>query len=541
MDQESSQSYTIYDLGYSRSLERNGASAGLAPATTSSILGTSTTGLFQGGLTNLIEGVSEAQGINSGQLTGQLEQVAGVLYSGKTSFTDTTAGYRFGIDESDNTYKFIMGTTGSSIDWNVTTANTLTITGTVVATGGSLGGFNIGSDYIRDVANSFGLASTVTGGDDVRFWAGATFASRASAPLRIYESGLIVATGATINGSAITNNDVFGNGADGDLTISSNTSLTRDTFLNDLTIDAGFTLTTAGFRLFVKGTLTIASTGVIGFNGVNGNNGNNGSGTSFGTGGAGGASLADGNLKGSEAGKNGTSGGAGGNGGSGNPGSNGTNGTAITNSFADSYSQAGSTGGAGGTGGTGGGTGGTPGTSGTISASFVRPYSSIFGVPMLDFTPGSSPAFLRYNGNAGGSTGGGGGGSNVVGTTGGGGGGGGGNGSAGGTVVIAAKTIVNNGSIQAVGGNGGNGGNGANAAGAGVAGGGGGGAGGNGGAGGVIVLIYQSLSGSGTITAAGGAVGTGGTGGTQVNGGGNGANGGTPSAAPAGVIIQLPV
>lgn len=53
----------------------------------------------------------------------------------------------------------------------------------------TIGGFDIGEDYVRDAANTFGLSSTVTGGNDVRFWAGDTFANRASAPVRIYEDG----------------------------------------------------------------------------------------------------------------------------------------------------------------------------------------------------------------------------------------------------------------------------------------------------------------------------------------------------------------
>lgn len=53
----------------------------------------------------------------------------------------------------------------------------------------TIGDFRLGADYMRDAANSFGLASTVTAGDDVRFWAGATFANRGTAPARIYESG----------------------------------------------------------------------------------------------------------------------------------------------------------------------------------------------------------------------------------------------------------------------------------------------------------------------------------------------------------------
>src|SRR3990167_10432725 len=54
----------------------------------------------------------------------------------------------------------------------------ITTSGGITATSGSIGGFSIGADYLRDVANSFGLASTVSGGDDVRFWAGAAFADR---------------------------------------------------------------------------------------------------------------------------------------------------------------------------------------------------------------------------------------------------------------------------------------------------------------------------------------------------------------------------
>lgn len=71
-------------------------------------------------------------------------------------------------------------------------ATSATISGTITATSGTIGGFDVGSDYIRDAANSFGLASTVTGGNDIRFWAGDTFSNRATAPLRIFENGSII-------------------------------------------------------------------------------------------------------------------------------------------------------------------------------------------------------------------------------------------------------------------------------------------------------------------------------------------------------------
>tara|TARA_B100000029_G_scaffold129488_1_gene122969 strand:+ start:160 stop:1443 length:1284 start_codon:yes stop_codon:yes gene_type:complete len=50
---------------------------------------------------------------------------------------------------------------------------------------------------------------------------------------------------------------VFGNGEDGDVTISADTSLTEDMYYNNLTIDAGKTLNPNGWRVFVKNTLTL--------------------------------------------------------------------------------------------------------------------------------------------------------------------------------------------------------------------------------------------------------------------------------------------
>ena len=48
----------------------------------------------------------------------------------------------------------------------------------------------------------------------------------------------------------------FGSGGDGDVTISADTTLARDMNYNSLTIDSGVTLTTAGWIVRVKGTLT---------------------------------------------------------------------------------------------------------------------------------------------------------------------------------------------------------------------------------------------------------------------------------------------
>ncbi len=88
--------------------------------------------------------------------------------------------------------------------------------------------------------------------------------------------------------------EYFGDGSDGSLTVSSaiTTTLTRDTYYNNVTISNNAIINTAGYRLFVKGTLTINSSANIQYNGSNGTAG--GSGASGGTGGAGASALAAG-------------------------------------------------------------------------------------------------------------------------------------------------------------------------------------------------------------------------------------------------------
>jgi len=55
---------------------------------------------------------------------------------------------------------------------------------------------------------------------------------------------------------------IFGNGSDGNVTISTNTSLSRDMYYNTLTVNSSVTLFTNGFKIFVKETLT--NNGTIG-------------------------------------------------------------------------------------------------------------------------------------------------------------------------------------------------------------------------------------------------------------------------------------
>ena len=306
-----------------------------------------------------------------------------------------------------------------------------------------------------------------------------------------------------VNAALVT---LYGAGFDGDVTISSNTTLVRDMYYNNLTILLGFTLNTNGFKVYVKGTLT--NDGTIGTAGNNGTNG-----ISFSSVGAGGATTAiavsvttpNGEIF-INGGPAGTAGGAGytGNG-------------ASSSAVAAASIYLGGLGGRGGTGGTG--PSGTPGTGGLISSI----YSSIDGKRYINaitesFWLGMYFPFCSISGSGGGAGAGGGAG------TGGGSGGGGGSGCRG--VNIHAFSLINSGTIRAIGGNGGNGSiaTGLNA---------GGGAGGGGGGGGYMYLIYGSITNTGTITVAGG------TGGLGIIGNGTGGTGANGSNGVAGTIVQI--
>ncbi len=111
--------YDIFSLGYDKDLNRGEVSSLDVPTNP---VTTEDTGVYTGGITsNPTEDVINPTSVSSGSL-------ASLLYVGKQTFTDTTAGYRMGID-SDGVYKWIIGDGTSSVDWAVTTAATLTIKG----------------------------------------------------------------------------------------------------------------------------------------------------------------------------------------------------------------------------------------------------------------------------------------------------------------------------------------------------------------------------------------------------------------------------
>jgi hypothetical protein len=55
----------------------------------------------------------------------------------------------------------------------------------------------------------------------------------------------------------IGNDSIYGTGSDGNVVISSNITLARDMYYNNLTVNGGFHLNTNGYKVFVKGTLTL--------------------------------------------------------------------------------------------------------------------------------------------------------------------------------------------------------------------------------------------------------------------------------------------
>src|SRR3990167_1654567 len=155
--------YSILDLGFNKSLSKD-ISFDVTPE-----------------LANVFTSGLAPKNLNSGELISTLEQQVGVLFNGKTLFDNTQTGYRLGIDVSDELVKFYIGNITSYFNW---TGTDVVIAGSISATTGSIGGFDIGSDYIRDAADTFGLASTITSGNDVRFWAGDTFVNRDTAEFR---------------------------------------------------------------------------------------------------------------------------------------------------------------------------------------------------------------------------------------------------------------------------------------------------------------------------------------------------------------------
>ena len=301
------------------------------------------------------------------------------------------------------------------------------------------------------VTNVTGLTWTVTPGAE-----GTTQAAHAiSAPVTA------IATAAAVG--LLTKTGMFGSGLDGTATISTTVTAAKDQTYQDLTITATGILNMNGYRLFVAGTLTVVSGGLIHADCANAN-GNNATqwvgGGMFQRAGVGGGSNS--NAAGT-AGNVGISSGqlVGGVGGAGGSGSGGT---------------------------LAGGAGGSvqPGFGGATASNNALSTQPFMTTCTGIYYNNGNPQAVAITGGAGG----GGGGGDATPTGGGGGGGG------GGVLLICARTVVNNGTIRAKGGDGANRGYGTNPG------------GGGGGGGGLVIVNYLLYSGT-QPTAPGGAAGTG--------------------------------
>lgn len=288
---------------------------------------------------------------------------------------------------------------------------------------------------------------------------------------------------------------LFGSGADGDVTVTGTVNLSRDMYYRNLTISGSGNIRTNGFRVFVSDTLdlTAAPSDALQSRSAASNGGN---GATAGTGGTGGSAVTGISTGHGFAGSVGGAGGT----------------AAGVQAAVTTPGQAGGTSGAGGAGGSG------SGGAGGVSRAGAAGLGMIPGLldPLQVY---SSSAMLSGGSGAPGGSGGGG-----DGTSGSGGGGG---GSGGAPLILFARRILRGagtaaGAISAKGGNGGNGGS----ATAGDRGGGGGGAGAGGG---YLLLCYAELLGSTATNALDASGGNGATGGNGAGtgGGGNGGSGGS--------------
>lgn len=128
--------YDIYDLGLDKNLMRNDSLVLPNSVSQNQSSDNFYGDKFSGGLFDPLDGTYDPQSMRSGELPS-------LIGYAKKRFTDSIVGLLMGID-IDKTYKWIIGGTiggvTSSMDWNVTKTNTLTINGNLDVTGGTITG-----------------------------------------------------------------------------------------------------------------------------------------------------------------------------------------------------------------------------------------------------------------------------------------------------------------------------------------------------------------------------------------------------------------
>jgi len=215
--------------------------------------------LIRGGINDFAQS-DVPPGINNA-LTNGVETKSFLDKIGGWTITDTAlfsgaVSERVGLDNTitgaDDVRIYAGSETLASAPFRVTesgamTATSATITGAITATSGAIGGFTITSTAIKDAAGTFGLDSTVTGGDDIRLFIGNVTPS--SAPFRVTESGATTASSITITGGSISSTPISA--------IPNDTS--TDISLLEKTHDLVFSVTDADTIAWATGTITYSN------------------------------------------------------------------------------------------------------------------------------------------------------------------------------------------------------------------------------------------------------------------------------------------
>jgi hypothetical protein len=130
---------------------------------------------------------------SSGTISGSLLVTGGLQTAASPNARVVMTSVGIGAYNSSNVQTAKILNNGSG--WlGASTSLAWTVDGVITA-----GGWTIGATSLTDAAGTVGMSSAVTGGDDIRFWAGN--ATPASAAFRITEAGALTATNATITGT----------------------------------------------------------------------------------------------------------------------------------------------------------------------------------------------------------------------------------------------------------------------------------------------------------------------------------------------------
>ena len=133
-------------------------------------------------------------------VAGEIQALSGAIGGwiiNTTSITDIAGlvGLSSAVTGGDDIRFWAGHTTPSSAPFYVTEA------GVIKASSGTIGGWTIGATSLTDTAGLVGMSSAVTAGDDYRFWAGHVTPS--SAPFSVTEAGVIKASSGTVGGNTL--------------------------------------------------------------------------------------------------------------------------------------------------------------------------------------------------------------------------------------------------------------------------------------------------------------------------------------------------